>query len=170
MADEEKPASAEEAPAGDEAVEIWVFAGLRYDEQDKKLMQLFYSIVDGVVDENKRHVFKKGAVKGAYGGAVYKVTTTKAGQSVWTGGAKGPKYVRRYGDTAAEKKKLAEWEALEEADRAADEAERAFKHDKNLSAFEEALEPIVQAMRKTNWQGRRAILLRVLTHLQKDGR
>lgn len=152
-----------------EAKETWVSAGLRYDAEDKKLFQVFFPIKDGPPDEKSQRIYKKGAFKGCFVGAVYDVTTTNEGRRVFTGGEKGPKYRRRYSDTTAEKKLCAEWEALDQGAKAEDEAARNFSHDKNMSALEESLEPVVAAMRKTNYQGRRGILVWVLGYLQRKG-
>lgn len=166
---EEKSGDAENAATPKPAAtqEVWVYAGHRTDD-DKTVSQLWFALdKDGAVVPDSGKYYKKGTVKGAWVGATYNVWVTREGErcSLFTSGDKMPRYRGRWENNT----QVAEWEALHYAAETAVEKKRRFSADSEEKAYKEALEPIVNAMLKTNVAGRRAIKMWVLEYLERHG-
>ncbi len=70
----------------------WVYMGVRVDSKAKKT---FYWADANNLDNT--HAFDKNIITASIGG-IYSVWTTKGGSSVFTAGAKMPRYLRRIAD------------------------------------------------------------------------
>lgn len=150
--------------------ERWIYIGQRVDPSNK-LAYYWLSVIDGKPDRDKVHCFQKRierqrTFQTPEPGAIFKVHTTKQGSSVMISGDQAPEYVEMFED---EKQRL-EWAMAEQASLRLHRANKRMREEMSDDLMEKALRPILNAMRKTNPQGRQAIKLIVLEYLEKHGR
>jgi hypothetical protein len=152
--------SVDAAPRFDAVTQRWVCMGHRR-ATDGKLYQWWVEQKKGG-ELSGEHCFKKPLVKYSRPGAIYEITCSPDGNSVYTKGKDAPRYVEILNNTAL----IIEWRALEESDETT--ARVAARMRKELSADElrRVLEPIRRAYQKTDRTGRRAIKVLVLEYLE----
>jgi hypothetical protein len=141
-------------------IERWVYIGPCTLVGGKPGQEWFALGELDAIDESKSLVFAK-LTKSPHIGSIYEVNVTRTDERISAGAGK------RVG-TFSDRTKVAEWSVRAQA---FDTMRAASKHAKTLprEALEEALRPIVRAMTKTNYEGRRAILVLVLQYLDRHG-
>jgi hypothetical protein len=144
--------------AAKERAERWVCTGTR--EFDGKLYQTWYLLKDGPVGDV--HAYAKPLAPGQ-AGMIYDVITD--GDSVYTKGDKGLKYVGMYHDDA----QVQEWRALTAAAEVEQRLEKRMRKEVTEDVLKTALEPLRLACKKTDRTGRYAIKAMVLEYLDKWG-
>jgi len=151
--------------------ERWVYIGQRVDRENK-VSHYWYSLTpDGQPDLDKSHCFNKRIERqnthmSPEPGAVFDVHTTKEGASVMIAGDKSPRYVEMLDD----EKLCLEWQVAEQASLRSYKANKRMREEMSEDLMEKSFRPVLNAMRKTNAQGRQAIKLIVLEYLEKHGK
>lgn len=148
----------------------WVYVGRRLNQEHKISYWWLTVREDGTYDPDQVHIFDKRIEQTSMPmmpkpGAVFDVNTTQGGNSVKIGGAVAPQYVTMLDDSAT----CAEWEAREAADLIRHKANKRMREEMSEDTLRQSLLPLLNAMRKTNHQGRLAIKLVVLEYLDKHG-